>query len=130
MSLEAGDRLREIIVQPVYAVALGILCLGCQHGTAVHQFPQALADSGVVGKILRNDVGGTGQGILHCLHALIRVYIISCQFLGVPAVLSKDRLSQGFQPFLSGNRTAGTALLFIRAVQILHLSKGGRLVNG
>ena len=131
MIQQAADGLGKIVVQAVNAV---FLCIrggfAGEHTLAQHQLPQSLADVGIVGKILGDDVVSPLQGILQSFHALLRVHIVLCQSGRIGAVLSENRLGKGSQPLFPGNGAPGAALLLVGAVQILHLRHGGGGIDG
>ena len=127
---QTGDGLGKIVIKAVNAIRIRILCLAGQHGLPAAQLTQRLADIGIVGKILRDDVRCTGEGIFDGLHALLRVYITFRKYRRIAAILGKNGCCQRLQTLFPGDGGAGAALLLIGTVQILHLGKGGGIVDG
>ena len=127
---QPGNGLGEIIVQGVDAFGFGVVGLAVQTAPAHHQLPQSLADVGVVGKVFRNDVIGSGEGLFDGVDALFRVHKVLSQLLGVLSVLGKNHLRQGSQPLFPGHGAPGAALLLVGTVEILHLGHGCGGVDG
>ncbi|CCX38618.1 putative uncharacterized protein [Clostridium sp. CAG:1013] len=130
------ERLREVVVQLVH----GILLLGGhrpESTVSLEHGPQTLADDRVVGKVLRQNVHGTLQGFLHGLHTLLRVYILRRQLFraltedpSFTVLAGEKQFRQGFQTLLPSHSRPGAALGPIGPVQVLHLSQGGRPIDG
>ena len=95
-----------------------------------HQLPKILADVGAVGKVFRNDVVGSGQGILDGIDAQLFVDVFLGKALGVGTVLGEDGLGQGSQPLFSCHGAPGAPLLLVGTVEILYLGHGLGLING
>ena len=103
------------------------------HGSlGLEELPEALADVGIVGDHLGDDIRRAGQCVLHSLHTLLGVNTLLGQHLGRGQVLSlgEEQQCQGLQALLPGGSGAGAALLLIGAVEILHLGQGLGPVDG
>ena len=131
MIQQTGDGLRKIVIQLIYAVFLCILrSLAGERALAHHQITEILADIRIIREVLRNDVVGTLQGFFNSIDTLFWIYKILCQQGRILAVLGKDCQCQRFQTFFPGHGATGTALLFIRTVQIFHFGHGSSCING
>ena len=128
---QPGQRLLEVVIQPVDAVRL--------HGgqtaeTALprQQAPQSLADIRVVGKHLGHDVVGALQGVRRRLHTLLRVDIVLRRQFRRRTIflLGQQQQRQRLQPLLPRRRGTGAALLLIGTVEILHLRQRSGTVDG
>ena len=131
VALEPGDGLGEVVVEPVDRVLLpgGP---GGQLSPLQHQLPEDLADGGVVGDVLGDDVVGPLEGVGGGLHPLLGVDVGLGGLLRIRAValLGEQQGRQRLQPLLPRRRGAGAALLLVGAVQVLHLRQGGGGVDG
>ena len=128
---QPGNGLAEIIVQLVDALLVGILCcFADQTAPAHHQIPEGLADLGIVGQVLGDDVVGPLQGLFHSAHALFRVQESLSQNGGVLPVLGVNGLGQRFQALFPSHRAPGSTLLLIRAIQVFHFRHGRGGING
>ena len=130
MIQQPGNGLVEIIVKGIYALGLRVICLAYQAAPAHHQLPEILADVGAVGKVFRNDVVGSGQGILDGIDAQLFVDVFLGKALGVGTVLGEDGLGQGSQPLFSCHGAPGAPLLLVGTVEVLYLGHGLGLING
>ena len=128
---QPGQRLIEVVVQPVHAVLL-LDSHAAQVPLPRQEAAQRLAQVGVVAEQLGDDVVGALQGIGHGLHALFRVEVGLGGLLRCGAVLrlGQQQQRQGLQPLLTGGSGAGAPLLLIGAVQILYLRQRGGVVDG
>ena len=131
VALEPGHRLFKVVVQPIDAVLL-LGCGGLQHALAQHQLTKGFADRCVVGDLLGDDVAGALEGVPGGFHALFGIDIRRGRLQGIGTVppLGEEKLRQGRQPLFPGHGGAGAPLLLVGAVEILHLSQRGGLVDG
>ena len=126
-----GDRLVKVIVKLIYPFFLCVLrSLAGEDTPAGHQVAKGLADVGVVGEVFGDDVAGPLEGILHAFYTLLRVHKGFGQRGGGLTILGKNRLRQGRQTLLPGNGAPGAPLLFVGAVQVLHLRHGSGGIDG
>ena len=132
MAHDPPHRGLKVIVQPVDAVLRLLLRRpGHQRSPAQVQLPQALADGGVVGDGLGDDVAGPLEGGLRRLHPLVRVDEILGQLLGIHrGTHGEQGLRQRLQPLLLRHGGPGAPLGLVGQVQVLHLRQGGGGVNG
>ena len=131
MIQQPGNGLAEVIVEAINAVLLRVLRRFAGEGAPAHdQLPQGLADVRVIGKILSDDVVCALQGFFCGVYPLFRVNIVQRQSLGIPAVLGKNRLCQGLQSLLPGDRATGAPLLLVGSVQVFHLGHGPGGIDG
>ena len=129
MILQAGHRAGKCIIVAIDAV---LLCVhGCyrHNRIALHFFPQSLADVCVVRDHFCNNIRGTGKSVFQCFHAFVRVNVISGHILRISTILFKNLQSQRFQTLFFGNCSAGTALLLVGTVMVLHFCQCCRIFN-
>ena len=103
-----------------------LFCIGRfagQQGGALIQFPQLLAQGGIVAELLRQNVPGTGQGGGGVRHLLAQVFGGRLLRVGA-AVLGQQQLGQRGQAPGAGHAGAGLALGPVRAVQIFQTGQG------
>ena len=127
---QPGNGLGEIVIELIHCVLLRVLGLADEVSSAHDQFPKGFADRGIVGQVLRNDVAGTLEGILHGIDLLFRVQVAFRQRSGVGALLGEDGSGQWVQTLLPGDGGPGAALLLIGPVQVLHLRHGTGSIDG
>ncbi len=126
------DRLGIVVVGGVYRVLL----LGGfgGNGAVFHRkSAEFLAVLGVVRHVLGDDVHGALQGLLGGVDLPLGVDVsLGLEFNGgvIGLELRHNEGGQRFQPPLTGNRGAGTALGPIGAVDVVHLGDGMGVVNG
>ncbi|MPM35682.1 hypothetical protein SDC9_82275 [bioreactor metagenome] len=130
VALELCHRLIKLIIEPIDRV----LFLGgdgadlCVFRDRIAQF---LADAGILGDRLRDDIGRARERLLHGIHSLFRVdkraseHLQRRQFPPLREDLRRERL----QSFFLCDGCARTPLLFIGTIQILQYGEGLRLVN-
>ena len=131
MPLQAGDGLREIIVQAVDAV---ILRRGPAHELSLtgNERTQALADVRIVADLLGDNVAGALQGVLNGLNAFFGVEKILSGDLGPRAIalLREEQRGERRKALLLRHRGAGAALLLVRTVEVFDLGKRFGAVDG
>ena len=83
MPLQLGKRLGKVIIGLVDGglLLLALDGLRMHDGLPLHETAQRLADGGIVGDFLRDDIGGAGQCVGGRFHALFRADIRLCQLL-------------------------------------------------
>ena len=131
MPLQAGDGLREIIVQAVDAV---ILRRGPAHELSLtgNERTQALADVRIVADLLGDNVAGALQGVLNGLNAFFGGEKILRGDLGLRAIalLREEQRGERRKALLLCDRGAGAALLLVGTVEVFDLGKRFGAVDG
>ena len=131
VTLKLGKFPAEVIIKGVNGVLL-LRRLTDQTGPFGRQFLQALTDGRVIRQRLRQNIGCAPKGILHALHAPLRVDIIPGKLFGGGTVLhleiELDR--QRLQPLFPGNRRPRAAFLLIRPVKVFHFRQDLCPING
>ena len=132
VALDPAHRLPEVVVEAVDGVLrLLVRCPGRQHGPAQVQLPQLLADAGVVGDALGNDVAGPLEGFRRRLHPLLGVDEVPGGLLYIDRrTEGESQIGQRFQALFPGDGGPGAPLLLVGAIQVLHLGQGGGGVDG
>ena len=121
----------KIVVQTVHAVLLR--CRTAHKLTLpTQQVSQSLADHGVIGNLLGNDVRSALEGIGHGVHALFQRKEVPGGLLrpGAVSLLGKKQSGQGLQALFPGCGGPGAALLLVGPVEVLHLRQGLGAVDG
>ena len=129
---ELLDWLTELVVHGVDRVLLlGGTC--GQRAVVEGQRAELLAELGVVGHVLRDDVHSALEGFLRGLDLLFGVNVGFGLYLdgrGVDLLLGKDELCQRLQAPLAGDRCAGLALGTEGAVDVVHFGDGHGAIDG
>ena len=133
MPLGPIDGSLKVVIEPIDRVPLVLFCGGGdQDPLGPPQRPQPLTQGSVVRDLLGHDVGGALERLLRSLHPFFGVHIAGGhkKRLGAVPALGEQERGQGLQTLFTGDGGAGAALLPVGTVQVLHLSQGGRGVNG
>ena len=126
----ALHRLAVFVIIFIHRLGLGVGGPGNDAAVFKGDRAQALADLGVVGNILRDDVECALQGFFRGVDFLFGVEIRARHVDGVfSGVLRENRRRQRFQPLFTGNGGAGLALGLIGAVDILNFGERGGVVK-
>ena len=121
-----ADGLGKVVVELIDPILFRVLRrFAHKISPAGDQFPEGLADGGVIGDRLGNNIAG-----IHILPPVCGVNIITSQHRRVLTVLGKNGICQRPQASFPGDGGPGTALLLIGKVQVLYLRQGCGVING
>ena len=129
VALRQANRLGEVGILPVYAVAL-LRGAGAQRALAANQRLFARADGGVVREILGENVARAGKRVRGRFYALFGIDVCLRDLRKTAFPLQANQRREPFQPLFAGDGRARLALGTVGAINVLELGKRLRALYG